>query len=109
MPDECLPIINSLSAAPSTTVVAYYHQANTYFRLGNLEQALADYNTVVELDETFARVYLNHGWVYKNLWEQGQPTYDKAVADLELASELVDNPQLQPIIQNLLSELAENK
>ncbi len=60
-----------------TSVYARLGEVNS--DLGNLEQALSDYNTTLELDPNLAEVYVNRGNVYYR-----QKKYDMAVHDYDV-------------------------
>jgi len=54
----------------------YFDRARTYFQLNDFEEAIADYDTVIQLGSTDTRVYAIRGWIYHR-----QENHDKAIAD----------------------------
>jgi tetratricopeptide (TPR) repeat protein len=56
--------------------LAYFHRGLAFYRLGDYEQAIADYNQTILLNPTYYQAYYNRGLVYS-----AQKDYLTAIAD----------------------------
>jgi len=65
---------------------AYYNRGCVYDRLGNLTQALSDYNMAVEINPGHADAYNNRGYIYSR-----QGYFDQAISDFNKAIEINPN------------------
>ena len=65
---------------------AYYNRGVTYGKFGNYQQAIKDYNKVIELNPQYAKTYYNRGVTYGSFGN-----YQQAIKDYNKAIEL--NPQ----------------
>ena len=65
---------------PGRVPFAYYNRGAAYQNLGQLDKALADYNTAIALDPSSSEAYNNRGLFFDQI---GQP--EKAVADYTMS------------------------
>ncbi len=84
---------------------AYFGRGNSYGALGEYQQAIDDYTQAIAIEPDYALAYANRGTAYKQLWLQGEPTREKAIADFEKVLELIDDPTWRTNTENDLKEL----
>jgi tetratricopeptide (TPR) repeat protein len=61
--------------------VAYYNRGVTYGELGNLRQAISDYDRTIEINPKYAMAYYNRGVAHIKLGNRS-----KAMEDLKTAA-----------------------
>ena len=76
--------------------------AAAYAMLGQLEQAIEDYDQAIRLNPECAEAYYGRGFIYK---EQGKK--DEAIVDFEKFITLADNPQWIEEAKQHIEELSE--
>lgn len=59
----------------------YFNRGNSYFKLGKLEEAIADYTRAIELDSTMESAYSNRIFINSQL--ENQEAVEKDIATLE--------------------------
>ena len=84
---------------PSYAVV-HYNRGNAYFRQGNSQEAISEYDKAIELNPTYANVYYNRGQAYKALGKR-----EEALADLEQSLFFADDPGLRERAKKEVEEL----
>ena len=80
----------SPGADMEATATAYYEAGLAHFAKGDLERAIADYDSAIELNPERVNAYINRGIAY---FVKGD--YDLAIADYDAAIDLnpnFDNP-----------------
>lgn len=80
--------------------IVHYNRGNAYFRQGNHQEAISEYNKAIELNPTYANVYYNRGQVYKSLGKK-----EEALADLEQFVFFADDPALIEQAKKEMEEL----
>jgi len=84
----CTRIITAGGPRARNLAAAHTNRANAYFRKGDADHALADYNEAIRLDPKLADAYNGRGNVYHDL----KRDLDRALADYDEAIRL--NPKL---------------
>jgi len=74
-------------------VVVFFYRGNAYADLNRYEEAVADYDRVIQINQQHAEVYNNRGIVYADL---GQ--YEQTIADYDRAIQI--NPQFAEAYNN---------
>ncbi|RMF21689.1 MAG: tetratricopeptide repeat protein, partial [Cyanobacteria bacterium J083] len=64
--------------------IPYYYQGRSRHRLGYTQSAIAAYSQAINYDKTYAQAYYRRGLAHQDLQE-----YEEAIADLEIATELL--------------------
>ena len=49
------------------SVSAYYNRGVVHANSGNYDEALIDFSSTIELDETFVDAFINRGWIFHKL------------------------------------------
>ena len=77
--DEALDDRNTLKADRKKTLI---NRGIIYNRRGDLNEALADFNKAIDLDDDLAEAYLNRGntWFYAGEHDRAMTDYEKALA-----------------------------
>src|SRR4030042_768531 len=71
---------------PSLDAHYYFEQGIEYYKTGQYDNALSDYNKALEINPNYAEAYYNRGTTYG---KKGQ--YDNAISDFNKALEI--NPK----------------
>ena len=68
------------------TAEDYYNRAFENQLQGNIQAAITDYTTAIELDSNYDKAYCNRGILYKKIQE-----WDKALADFDRSIDIMPN------------------
>jgi tetratricopeptide (TPR) repeat protein len=81
-PQAPATLAGKLQTATRNTVQAAYDRGNEFYKTGNLDKALAEYDAAIKLNPNYADAYLGRGNVYssKNDTSKARSDYDKAAA-----------------------------
>ena len=73
--------MNKAVAMNSTNPKAYYHRASLFMAVGNLQGAVQDYTTAIELDPDYTDAYTRRGMMYTLLDrdDEANQDFDRAV------------------------------
>jgi tetratricopeptide (TPR) repeat protein len=89
----CTAVITAGGAADLTVAVAHRFRGFGHQLNGDLDRAIADYDTAIRLDPKQARAYNTRGWAYIEKRE-----FDRAITDLDQAIRL--DPKLAGAFNN---------
>jgi lipoprotein NlpI len=79
----CTASINSGRESRQNLAVSYYNRGNAYFKKGDLDRAIADYNEAIRLNPKDFDNFTNRGLVYMHKGD-----FDRAIADYNEAIRL---------------------
>ena len=73
--------MNKAVAMNSTNPKAYYHRASLFMAVGNLQSAVKDFTTAIQLDPQYADAYTRRGMMYTLLDQEDDANrdFDRAV------------------------------
>src|SRR5215468_11441215 len=74
--DGCSAVIRSANRSPRELAVAFTNRGLAYRALGDIERALADYDSAIKLDPGYAIAFNNRGAARRDRGE-----YDRAITD----------------------------
>ena len=83
-----------------TYYFAYYNRALAYYRIGDLESSLADYNKAIELHPDNVYWTIERGFLHMKLGDQ-----EKAIIDLERSQELGVPYEYRQRVEEALAQL----
>ena len=68
--------MNKAVAMNSNNPKAYYQRASLFMSVGNLQSAVNDFTTAIELDPQYADAYTRRGMMYTLLDKEDEATQD---------------------------------
>jgi len=80
---SCTALIQSSQETAHNRAFAYNNRGNAYYRKGDFDTALADYNAAIQLDPKYTFAYYNRGGAWRNKGD-----LDRAIADYSEAIRL---------------------
>jgi tetratricopeptide (TPR) repeat protein len=87
--NACSSVIAGGQLSNDRLAAVFFNRGNAYVALGQLRQAIADYDQVIRLKPTSAIAFTNRGSVFHRLGE-----YDRAIRDFDQALTLSPNDAL---------------
>jgi tetratricopeptide (TPR) repeat protein len=94
------PFESGLSGSRPDDAAACLQRGNAYFKAGEWDKAIAEYDKAIQLQPDLAEAYYNRGIAYLSEGDSGS-----AIADLKKCIELASNPDLRKAAQGRLREL----
>jgi tetratricopeptide (TPR) repeat protein len=78
----CTTLIQSRHEAPTYLAIAFYNRGNAYYRKGQYDRAIDDYDQAIRLNSEYAKALANRG-AYNN-----KRSFDRAIEDFDRAINL---------------------
>ena len=67
------------------TLQAYFSRGNDYYSEGKYDQAITEYNKIIDLDPSLPTIYNNRGYAYKLQGNNKQAISDLDYPDVDVA------------------------